>query len=323
MVKTKMSLIHKYKIKFIATLFVLILLFFLPIIYSYPYFKHVMIMVFVYAILAEAWNILGGYCGQVSLGNAIFFGVGAYISTVLFINFKINPWIGLLLGGILAIIVAIIIGYPVFRLRQSYFAIATIASGEIIRIIAQNWDYIGAQIGLELPLMEDSLKNMTFLYNKDGFYYILLSILIIFVILIHFLLKSKIGHYFKMIRGEENLARSIGINTRAYKLVAISISAFFTAITGTCYVQYLLFVNPDMVFSLNVSVKIVLIAAFGGVGTIWGPLLGAFVLIPILEGSRIFFGGAGEGVDWLIFGVLILIINLFRPGGIITFFQKK
>jgi len=281
-------------------------------------------MIFIFAVLAEAWNILAGYTGQFSLANAIFFGVGAYTSSVLLLKFSINPWIGLLIGGLFAVILAIIIGLPVFRLQGKYFVIATLVAGEALKVIFQNWNFIGAQIGLELPIMmEDSLKNMNFVVNKKGFYYITLGMVVLTVVILYFLLKSKLGYYFKMIREEEDVAQSIGVNVRAYKLVSISMTAFLTAIAGTVYAQYLLYINPEMVFSSNLSIKIVLIAALGGVGTILGPIMGAFILVPLTEGTRILYGGSGRGIDWLLYGVLLLIIVLFRPGGIITFFQKK
>ncbi len=308
---------------FLIPLLLLISLIVLPLLVKHAYFMHVMIMIFIYAIVAEAWNILGGYTGQISLGNAMFFGVGAYTSSVLLINFKVNPWIGMILGGICAIILAILIGFPVFRLRSHYFVIATLAAGEIIMALFLNWDYVKGATGLELPLMEDSLKEMTFLYNKNGFYYIGLAILTIVVILLYLLTKSKFGYYFKTIKEEEDAARSIGIDTTVYKLVAISITAFFTAIAGTVYAQYLLYIDPAMVFPTSLSVKFVLVAALGGSGTIFGPVLGAFILIPISETTRVFFGGGGQGIDLLFYGALIVIVALFKPDGLITLFQKN
>jgi len=319
----KTILIDNKRNNFLVPLLLLISLIVLPLFIKHSYFMHVMIMVFIYAIVAEAWNILGGYTGQISLGNAMFFGLGAYTSTVLLINFRVNPWLGMISGGICAIILAILIGFPVFRLRSHYFVIATLAAGEIIMAIFLNWDYVKGATGLELPLMEDSLKDMAFLYNKNGFYYIGLGILTIVVILLYLLTKSKLGYYFKTIKEEEDAARSIGIDTTVYKLVAISITAFFTAIAGTVYAQYLLYIDPAMVFPTSLSVKFVLVAALGGSGTVFGPVLGAFILIPISEMTRVFFGGGGQGIDLLFYGALILIVALFKPDGLITLFKKN
>jgi len=308
---------------FLIPFLLLICLIVLPLFIKHAYFMHVMIMVFIYAIVAEAWNILGGYTGQISLGNAMFFGVGAYTSSILLINFKVNPWLGLMLGGICAVILAILVGFPVFRLRSHYFVIATLAAGEIIMAVFLNWNYVKGATGLELPLMEDSLKGMTFLYNKNGFYYIGLGILTIIVTSLYLITKSKLGYYFKTIKEEEDAARSIGINTTAYKLVAISMTAFFTAIAGSVYAQYLLYIDPAMVFPTSLSVKFVLIAALGGAGTVFGPVLGAFILIPISEMTRVFFGGGGQGIDLLFYGALIVVVALFKPNGLITLFQKN
>ena len=315
--------INKKRNDFLIPFFLFTFLIVLPLLANHSYFMHIMIMTFIYAIMAEAWNILGGYTGQISLGNAMFFGVGAYTSTVLLIYFKVNPWIGMLLGGIFAIILAILIGFPVFRLKGHYFVIATLAAGEIIMVIFLDWDYVKGARGLELPLIEDSLKGMNFLYNKIGFYYIGLGILTIFVVLFYLITKSKFGYYFKTIRENESSARSIGINTTVYKLVALSITAFFTAIAGTVYAQYMLYIDPPMVFTFTLSVKIVLIAALGGSGTILGPILGAFILIPTSEMARVFFGGGGQGIDLIFYGALIMIIALFKPDGLITLFQKN
>jgi len=306
--------------KFVGFLFLLFLIF-LPFIMKAPYIKHVFIMVFIYAIVAESWNILSGYTGQFSLGNAMFFGLGAYTSSILLIKYNINPWIGMIIGGLIAATFGIIIGSPVFRLRSHYFVIATLAINEIVMVIFLNWEYVNGARGLDLPLLPDSFKNMTFLYNKDGFYFISLAFLLFVTYIIYKIITSKIGYYFKTIKGEEDAASSIGINTVRYKLVAISITAFFTAAAGTIYAQYMLYIDPAMVLSSMLSIKIVLIAALGGVSTLFGPIIGAFILIPIIEFTRVFFGGAGQGFDLLIYGILVMLIALFRPFGLITLFK--
>ena len=147
--------------------------------------------------------------------------------------------------------------------------------------------------------------------------------MVIIVTLLYLITKSKLGYYFKTIKEEEDAARSIGIDTTLYKLIAISITAFFTAIAGTVYAQYLLYIDPAMVFPTSLSVKFVLIAALGGAGTIFGPILGAFILIPISEMTRIFFGGGGQGIDLLFYGALIVFVALFKPDGLITLFKKN
>lgn len=312
----------KLSMKFVLILVVAFLIIF-PFIINHPYIKHIMIMVFIYSILAEAWNILSGYAGQISVGNAMFFGLGAYSSSILLIKFNINPWIGMMIGGVFAATLGIFIGLPVFRLRRQYFVIATVAACEIMMAIFLNWDYVNGSVGLELPLIPDSLKNMAFLYNKNGFYFISLAILIFVTFIVFIITKTKLGYYFRTIKEEEDAARSIGINTTYYKLVAISITAFFSAIAGTIYAQYLLYIDPAMVLSTQLSIKIILIAALGGAGTLFGPILGSFILIPVTEMTRIFFGGAGQGFDFLLYGLLIVFIALFKPDGLISIFLVK
>jgi len=295
----------------------------LPFLIDHPYVRHIMIMVFIYAIVAVAWNILSGYTGQISLGNAIFFGLGGYTSSILFINFNINPWIGMIIGGLFAATFGFFLGLPLFRLKKQYFIIATLAAGEIMKITFLNWDYVKGARGIELPIMPDSFINMTFAYNKNGFYFISLAILILFTFIVFVITKTKLGYYLKTIKEEEDAAKSIGINVLQYKLVAISITAFFTAIAGTIYTQYLLYIEPEMVFPVTVSIKILLIAALGGVETIFGPILGAFILIPIIEITRIIWGGAGLGLDLFLYSALIIFVAIFRPDGLITIFYSR
>jgi branched-chain amino acid transport system permease protein len=313
---------NKTIMKFVLFLIVTLIIIF-PFIIDQPYIMHIMIMVFIYATLAGAWNILSGYTGQISLGNAMFFGLGAYTSSILWINFNINPWIGMIIGGLFAATFGIFLGMPIFRLRRQYLTIATIAASQIVMTIFLNWKYVNGAAGIELKLMPDSLKNMTFLYEKNGFYFISLAILIFFTFVVFVITKTKLGYYFRTIKEEEDAAKSIGINTAKYKLVAISITAFFSAIVGTVYAQYFLYIDPNMILSLRVSIIIVLIAAFGGTATIFGPILGAFIIIPISEIARIVFGGAGRGVDLLFFGILILLVALYRPAGFISLFYGK
>lgn len=307
----------------IPILIILIFLIIFPLIFNNSYVKHVMIMIFIYAIAGESWNILGGYVGQVSLGHAIFFGVGAYTSSILLLNFNINPWIGMLVGGCFAVILAFIIGMLVFRLLGHFFAIATLSLGFIMYVVFLNLEYTKGAIGIELPLVEESIKNMSFTINKNGFYYISLACLILVVFVVYIIIKSKLGYYFKTIKGDEDMARSIGINTTFYKSIALSISVFIAAMAGTLYAQYFLYIDPDMVFGVILSIQFVIIVALGGAGTILGPILGSFIIIPIIEITRIFFGGGGRGLDVLLYGILIILIALFRPEGLITLFAPK
>jgi branched-chain amino acid transport system permease protein len=234
--------------------------------------QHVLILIGLYATLAAAWNVLGGYAGQVSLGNAVFFGVGAYAPTLLVIRLGLTPWLGLLAGVLMAVAVGLLVGYYTFHLGGHYFAIATIAVGEIVQTSVINW-------------------------------------------------KDRLGFYFRAIKNDPLAARCLGVAITRYKLVALAISAALTAAGGTFYAQYVLFVDPESTLSLRLSVLIVLVAVLGGVGTVWGPLLGAAVLIPLSEGTRVYLasaGGGGRAIDLMIYGLLIILITVFRPGGLMA-----
>ena len=297
-----------------------------PLIFTLPFPRHVMIMIFLYATLGLAWNMIGGYAGQISLGHALFFGIGAYTSTLMLMKLGASPWVGMLVGGILSIGVSFIIGYPCFKLAGHYFAIATIAIGEIAQVWMLNWDWAGAAVGLTLPILPESLVNLEFHSTKAPYYYIAFGLLILGLLATYGIDRSKLGYYFKAIKGDLEAARSLGINVTKYKFYALALSAFFTSICGSFYAQYVLFIDPDSVFPLMLSVIVCLVATLGGVGTIWGPVIGAFILIPISEFTRIYLGGGGKGTDLVIYGLLIIIISVYQPFGVIGIakrFRKK
>jgi branched-chain amino acid transport system permease protein len=297
-----------------------------PLIFTLPFPRHVMIMIFLYATLGLAWNMIGGYAGQISLGHALFFGIGAYTSTLMLMKLGASPWVGMLVGGILSMGVSFIIGYPCFKLAGHYFAIATIAIGEIAQVWMLNWDWAGAAVGLTLPILPESLVNLEFHSTKAPYYYIAFGLLILGLLATYGIDRSKLGYYFKAIKGDLEAARSLGINVTKYKFYALALSAFFTSICGSFYAQYVLFIDPDSVFPLMLSVIVCLVATLGGVGTIWGPVIGAFILIPISEFTRIYLGGGGKGTDLVLYGLLIIIISVYQPFGVIGIakrFRKK
>ncbi len=304
----------------------LILVLIYPIFFTLPFPRHLMIMIFLYATLGLAWNIIGGYAGQISLGHAIFFGIGAYTSTLMLMKLWVSPWVGMVLGGIFSIVISFIIGYPCFKLAGHYFAIATIAIGEIAQVWMLNWDWAGAAVGLTLPLLPESLINLEFHSTKAPYYYIALGIFLLTLGVTYWVDRSKFGYYFKAIKGDLEAARSLGIQVTKYKFYALALSGFFTSICGSFYAQYVLFIDPDSVFPLMLSVIVCLIATLGGAGTIWGPVIGAFILIPISEFTRIHFGGGGKGTDLIIYGFLIILMSVYQPFGIIGLarrFRKK
>jgi branched-chain amino acid transport system permease protein len=294
-----------------------------PLIVTQPFPRHVMIMVFLYAMLAQAWNVLAGYCGQISLGHAVFFGTGAYTSTVLVALVGLTPWMGMLAGAILAIALSQLIGYPVFRLRGHYFAIATIAVGEIVQTLVINWDWVGGARGLFVPIKRpDSLLNLQFHQEKQGYYYIALALLLLALLLTHRMERSRTGYYFRAIREDQDAAASLGIPVARYKQRAMALSAGLTALGGTFYAQYVLFIDPESVLPLSLSILICLVAVLGGVGTLWGPLIGAGILIPLGEWTRVALGGTGKAIDLLVYGALIMLVSVIQPGGIMALAQR-
>lgn len=290
----------------------------LPAFVTLPYPRDVLIRIFLFATLAQAWNILAGYCGQISLGHAIFFGTGAYTSGVFVARDVASPWAAMLAGALLAVVLSQVVGAPVFRLRGHYFAIATIAVGEIVHILAVNWDFIGAARGLYIPIKRpDSLVNFQFHQSKAVYYYIVLGLLLLGLGVTRLIERSRLGYYFRAVREEQDAAASLGVPVARTKRVAFAISAALTAACGTFYAQYLLFIDPESVLPLSLSILICLVAVLGGVGTLWGPLVGAVVLIPLGEVTRIYLGGTGKALDLVIYGALIMVVSVVQPAGLV------
>jgi branched-chain amino acid transport system permease protein len=293
-----------------------------PFVFTLPFQRNLMILVFLYAALGQAWNILGGYAGQSSLGHAAFFGVSAYTSSLLLIKFGIVPWVGMLAGGLVAVVLSMLIGYPSFRLKGHYFVIATIVLAEIVNVLFTNWPYAGGAEGLFLPLLPEGPVNFEFHSSKVPYYYIIFAILAVVTWVVFLIERSKLGYYFRAIREDPDAARSLGIDITRYKLIAMALSAFFTGVCGTFYAQFVLFLEPNNSLHFMLSVLIMLIPVFGGSGTLWGPILGAFILIPLSEFTRIYLSGAGRAIDLMLYGLLIMLVAIFEPRGLWAVVQR-
>jgi branched-chain amino acid transport system permease protein len=302
--------------KILLAIIVLILLISFPLVFRKPFPQHVMILVFMFGMMAVAWNIMGGYAGMFSFGQVAFFGIGAYTSSFLLITYQVNPWVGLIIGGLIAAMVGLAIGYPCSNLRGHYFAIASIAFGEIVRTLFTNWKLIGAAEGLTLPMLDESFKNFIFHSSKLPYYYIMLAFLLLSLLVCYFVATSKMGYYFRAIKESHDVAKVLGINVVWYRLIAIMISAFLTAMAGTFYAQYILYLDPDSVLILPISVQIVLISMLGGAGSILGPVIGAVILMPVSEVTRVMLGHKGTGIDMMIYGALITVISVYQPKGV-------
>lgn len=300
----------------------LILAIVFPLIITNTAAQHVVILFFMFGMMGVAWNIMGGYAGMFSFGQAAFFGIGAYTSSFLLIAYQVNPWIGLIIGGLVAALVAAVIGYPCSDLRGHYFAIASIAFGEIVRIHFNNWKLVGAAEGLSLPMLDEGFKNFMFHLSKLPYYYIMLAFLIISLIVCYLISTSKMGYYFRAIKEGHDVAKVLGINVVWYRLIAIMVSAFLTAMTGTFYAQYVLYIDPESVMLLPISIQIVLISMLGGAGSVMGPVIGALILIPISEVTRMWLGYKGTGIDMIIYGFLITMISVYQPKGVWGLFSN-
>ncbi len=295
---------------------VLIFLLLYPLFVKGSFPLHVMIMVFLFAMMGVAWNIMGGYAGMFSFGQAAFFGIGAYTSSYLLTTYHVTPWIGILVGGVLAALAAAAIGIPCSNLRGHYFAIASIAFAEIVRIHFNNWKLVGAAEGLTLPILDQSFRHFEFHTTKVPYYYILLGFLILSLLVCSWVATSRMGFYFRAIKESHELAKVVGINFVRYRLAAIMISAFLTAMAGTFYAQYILYLDPESVLILPISVQVVLVAMLGGAGSVMGPVIGAAILLPISEVTRAWLGPKGTGIDMIVYGTLIMLISAYQPQGV-------
>jgi len=295
---------------------VMVMLLIFPLVVTQIFPLQIMILVFMYAMLGVAWNIMGGYAGMFSFGQAAFFGIGAYTSSYLLMAFHVNPWFGLIAGGVVAALVAAAIGYPCSNLRGHYFAIASIAFAEIVRVYFNNWTLVNAAEGISLPMLDESFTNFMFHNSKVPYYYIMLAFLLLALVVCHFVATSKMGYYFRAIKESHDVAEVLGVNVVRYRLIAIMVSAFLSAMAGTFYAQYVLYIDPESVMLLAISIQIVLLSMLGGAGSVMGPVIGAAVLIPIAEVTRVWLGHQGTGVDMLIYGFLITIISVYQPQGV-------
>lgn len=283
-----------------------------------PFELRLATIICLYAVLGQGWNILGGFAGQTSIGHGMFFGLGAYTSTMLFVHLGVSPWIGMAAGAAVAAGFGVAIGLPCFRLRGHYFVIATLVVAEIVYQVTASWDWVGAASGISLPVKEAGLVNFEFHRDKAPYYFIALAMLVGVTVLALWLRRSRLGYILRAIRDDEDAARSLGFSPRRYKLIAMAMSAAIVGACGVFYAQYVLFIDPPSVLAVPLSVTIALIPIFGGVGTVGGPVIGAAVLIPISEYSRVWFSGSGRNVDLLIYGFLIMLIAAFRPNGIVS-----
>ena len=288
----------------------------LPAVLS-SYAMTIFIFIFFYAFLGQAWNIVGGYAGQLSIGHAAFVGVGAYTAAILARDAGLTPWLGMWIGGAFAAILGAVIGYLGFRfgLRGFYFALLTVAFAEIARILTANLAATGGAQGLYITFTGDPWQ-FQFSSNRPQ-YYVALALMLLATAVVAWIERLRIGAYLVAIREDETAAEALGVNALKYKIIAITVSAFLTGLGGTFYAFYFLSLQPNTVFGIPLSVEITLRAIVGGSGTLLGPILGSFLLTPLAEISRAYFSRGGwTGVHLIAYGLLLVVVVLFLPRGI-------
>ncbi len=296
---------------------------FLPRLITDVYVLNVLILTLMFAALSQSWNLLGGYCGQVSLGHALYFGIGAYVTSILFVKFGITPWGGMLAGGILAALVALALGYPCFRLGGHYFSIATIVIAEMGLLLVHNWDYAGAALGIQWPFGPDSWTTLQFARNKVPFFYVALAMFVVTWLVTFAIVESRWGYWWRAVKDSPEAAESLGVTIFHSKMGAAAISAFFTAVGGSFYAAFVSYIDPESVMHFRFSLLMALPAVLGGVGSLWGPALGALILIPLAELTRSYLGGSGSGFDLMIYGGLIMVVALTQPEGLMGLFRRR
>jgi branched-chain amino acid transport system permease protein len=322
-----------------------------PLVLTLPFPRHIVIMSLLFATLGTAWNILGGYAGQVSFGHGVYFGIGAYVAAYFYKAHGWSPLTSWPLALVLSALAAVLIGLPTFRLRGHYFVLASVFIMEGIYTIVANWDAVGGAIGIEYPVHRatspaDAFWHLQFHGSKVPYHVGALLLFLGVLAAAWRIQRSTLGLFLLALREEQDAAQSLGVDVTRCKLTALVISAVFTTFAGILYAQYVLYVEPVSTISLIISLEIAFVAIFGGLGTLWGPALGAFIIVPLTEllrthlsgrlaldisawaegglGGRLryYLAGGGGNVDILVYGLLIMLIARFQPRGVLGIFRR-
>jgi branched-chain amino acid transport system permease protein len=295
-------------------LIILAILALLPFLGLSSYLMHILVLVVMWSVIGMAWNILGGYTGQVSFGHAAFFGFGAYTAGILYQNLGISAWWGIPACVIVLTALSLVIGYICLRLRGAYFALATLALGEICRVTAENLvDFTQGNMGI-------MIRERTWV-DKTWYFYVILLIAAATYIIIKIVMESRLGYYFVAIREDQDAAESLGIDTTFYKTISLCLSGVFTGIAGAFYMNYMGYIDPSIVFPLyDLSIVTVMVVMVGGAATYWGPIVGAVIMVFLAEEIRSlpYIGAAHQ----TIFGIILIFIIMFLPNGIVGDFRK-
>lgn len=292
---------------------VLLVVYFLPL---QVFVKHILILTLFYAFLGTGWNLMCGYAGRLSLGHAAFVAVGAYTTLLLYKDFNITPWIGMLIGGALAVGVMMLIAYPSFRfgLKGPYFTLASIAVAEIVHnLLVYFREYTGGSLGMSLPYQPTSLALFQF-DGKEPYYLIILAFWLIAVFITWKMERTR--YYLEAIREDQDAAAALGISVNKNLIIAACISAFLVAVGGAFYTQYFRYIDPYSIAGFTLSLNMALVVVIGGSGTILGPTIGAFIIIPLTELLRMSLGSTLPGLHLFLYGVLLIVCIIFLPKGL-------
>lgn len=306
---------------------VLAILLALPLITKNNYIIHIAVQMFFFGYLGQSWNLMCGYTGQLSFGHAAFFGLGAYTSTLLLLRLGVTPWIGMLAGALLAALLGLGIGAVSFKYgaRGVFFAFITMALGEIMRLLALYWDRLtnGAE-GLLIPLAGQNLAMLSITReNRFIYYYIMLAMLVGCTLLAYKIRKIRFGYYLLALRENEDAAEMIGVDVFRYKLSAVAVSAFLTALAGTFYAHYYQHFEPQDVFGIPVSFNMIFPVIIGGGDYMLGPILGSIILALFEEGSRAIMPQMMHGFHRILYGVIIVLVIIYLPNGLMELFSRR
>jgi branched-chain amino acid transport system permease protein len=314
-------------LKFVFVTLGILVVLALPFIIRDRYFQHLLVLSGIFIIVTSSWNLLAGYSGLLNLGHAAFFGIGAYSSALIALKLNISPWIGLPLGGTISSIFGILLGIPSFRLSGPYLAITTIGFSEILRLVAMNWvDLTRGSLGLYgipplTPFKFSEGFSIRFI-SEQNVYYVVIAFAALTLILMKKLIHSEFGISLKSMREDEMGSKSIGIDTSRYKLTVFMISAFLAGFAGSLYAHYIRLVSPEML-SLGETFSVLTMAIVGGLGTLFGPVVGAVLLTFLSEGLRFLEDFVKIDIRFIIYGALLMLTVLFMRNGIVGVFQKK
>jgi branched-chain amino acid transport system permease protein len=285
-----------------------------------------MIQFLMFSLYGMGWNTIGGYGGQVDLGKAQYVGIGAYTTAVMLIRWDIPFWLSMPVGVCLSVGWSFIIGYPLFRLKGHYFAIATIATSLVLKDLFEVWDFVGASRGLEIsPIKYHPPDFLRLIFKEDVYYfYVILIFFFIGLLYINWFRKSRLGYQLRAIKDNEDIAQSLGINVHWAKIKTYAIATAFVSIVGSFHACYIKVIEPEDTMSLDISILIALMAMLGGAGSLWGPIIGAAILIPLKSYLKAWLGGATGllGFDLIMYSLIIMLISAAEPRGIWGIVEK-